>query len=207
MTKEGSAISDKSVPRECPMTKEGSAISDSAGDRRGLLGRSRLRRASLLAAAAASVALLAAGCGGGRSAAPPGAHPGQRTAQQVDSFALCVRDHGLPGFYVSRWNGPASDYNGPGLWLGGWYSTAINPGSPVLQSALNACRHMLGIHGIPEVTPAELRGAVKVAACMRAHGYPDYPDPTEQNGQITWPLPASIDTSSPQFQSAQRACH
>jgi hypothetical protein len=43
---------------------------------------------------------------------------------------------------------------------------------------------------------------------MRAHGFPDYPDPTEQDGLFTRPaLPASIDTSSPQFQSATEACN
>lgn len=81
--------------------------------------------------------------------------------------------------------------------------------SPVVQSALKACNHVLGLHGSnPTATSAELRSAVKAAACVRAHGYPDYPDPTEQNGQVTEPpLPASIDTSSPQFQSATEACN
>jgi hypothetical protein len=181
-------------------------MNDNAGDRRGPRRRSRLRRAGLLAAAA-GVALLAAACGGGRPAAAPGAHPGGHTAQQVDAFALCMRDHGVAGFYVSRWTS-ASDYNGAGLWLGGWYSTPVNPGSPVLQSALNACSHLLGRGGNPAASSAELRGEVKAAACMRAHGYPDYPDPTDQDGGIVEPtLPASIDTSSPQFQSALKACH
>jgi hypothetical protein len=185
----------------------GCRMNDNAGDRRGPQGRSLPRRAGLLAAVAAGVVLLAAGCGGGRPAAAPSAHPGQPTAQKADVFALCMRDHGMAGFYISRWNGPDSGYNGPGLWLGGWYSTPITPGSPVLQSALTACEHLLGRPGNPEVTSAELRGAVKAATCMRAHGYPDYPDPIEQNGQITEAPPASIDTSSPQFQSAAETCH
>lgn len=113
----------------------------------------------------------------------------------------------MAGFYVSRTNG--AHYNGSGLNLSGWHSTPITPGSPVLQSALKACNHLLGLRGsIPAATSAQLRSAVKAAACMRAHGFADYPDPAEQNGQIMEPpLPASIDTSSPQFQSATEACH
>jgi hypothetical protein len=128
----------------------------------------------------------------------------------MDAFALCVREHGVPGFYISRINvTSAADYNGPGLYLGdGWVSTPVTP-SPVMRSALKACNHVLGLHGQPMVaTSAQLRSAVKAAACMRSHGFADFPDPTEQDGQIIEPsLPTSISTSSPQFQSAVKACN
>jgi hypothetical protein len=184
-------------------------MNGNAGGRpRGPRGRSRPGRAALLAASAAAIALLAAACGGSRPAAAPSADPGQLTAQKVDAFALCVRDHGMAGFYVSRTIGPSGDYNGAGLHLAGWHSTPITPGSPVLQSALKACNHLLGLHNNPTATSAQLRSMVKAAECMRAHGYPGYPDPTEQNGQITEPpLPTSVDTTSPQFQSATQACN
>jgi hypothetical protein len=180
---------------------------DNSGDRRGPRGRWRSRRVATLAIAAAGAAVLAAACGGGRPAAAPGAHPGGLTAQTVDAFALCVREHGVAGFYVSRTYG--GHYNGAGLNLAGWHSTPVTPGSPVLQSALKACNHLLGLHRNPAAaTSAQLRSAVKAAACMRAHGFADYPDPTEQNGQIVEPpLPTSIDTSSPQFQSATETCN
>jgi hypothetical protein len=182
---------------------------DNAGDRRGRPGRPRPGRAGLVAAVA-GVALLAAACGGGSPAAAPSADTGIHNAQKMDAFALCVRDHGVPGFYISHIDvTSAADYNGSGLWLGdGWVSTPISPSS-VAQAALKACNHVLGLPGgNPTVTSAQLRGAVKAAECMRAHGYPDYPDPTEQSGQITEPsLPTSIDTTSPQFQSATEACN
>ena len=164
-------------------------------------GRSRLGRACLLATAAAT-ALLAAACAGGSSVAAPSASPGR--AEQMDAFALCVRNHGVAGFYISRTSvTSAADYNGPGLYLGdGWISTPITPGSPMVRSALKACNHVLGIHGQPmTATSAQLRSAVKAAKCMRAHGYPAFPDPIEQNGQaIEPPLPASINAGSPQFE-------
>jgi hypothetical protein len=128
----------------------------------------------------------------------------------MDSFALCVRDHGVSGFYISHTKDTsAADYNGPGLYLGdGWISTPISP-SPVVQSALKACNHLLGMHGNPAgATSAELRSAIKAAKCMRSYGFTDFPDPTEQSGQIVEPtLPTSINTGSPQFQSALKACN
>jgi hypothetical protein len=58
------------------------------------------------------------------------------------------------------------------------------------------------------MTRQQIDQLVKFAACMRAHGYPGYPDPQMQNGQpVEQPLPASIDTSSPQFEAAQQTCN
>ena len=182
---------------------------DNGGDRRGPRGRSRRGRARLLAAAAPAVAVQVAACGGGSPAAAPRTSTGGKTAQKMDAFAQCVRDHGVAGFYISRSKvRSAADYKGPGLYLGnGWVSTPISLG-PVAQSALKACNHLLGSHGNPTATSAQLRSMVKAAACMRTHGYTDYPDPTKQNGQITEPpLPTSINTDSPQFKSASEACN
>jgi len=176
-----------------------------SGYRHGPRARSWRRWAGALPAAM-GITLLAA-CGGGSPAGTPSA--GQDRAQKMDAFARCVRDHGVPGFYISRINvTSAADYNGPGLWLGdGWVSTPISP-SPTVQSALEACNHVLGLKGEnPTSTSAQLRSAVKAADCVRAHGYPDYPDPTEQSGQVVEPpLPTSIDTTSPQFQSVTEVC-
>jgi hypothetical protein len=43
----------------------------------------------------------------------------------------------------------------------------------------------------------------KFSACMRAHGEPQFPDPTAQG---TFPLGAGMSTNSPRFQAAQQAC-
>jgi hypothetical protein len=43
----------------------------------------------------------------------------------------------------------------------------------------------------------------RFALCMRAHGEPNFPDPTAQG---TFPLAAGMSTSAPQFRSAQQAC-
>ena len=73
---------------------------------------------------------------------------------------------------------------------------------------MRACKHLLPGGGPLPVTRQQINNAVKSAACMRAHGFPDYPDPVVQNGGVEEkPLPSSIDTSSAQFQQAQQACN
>jgi hypothetical protein len=44
---------------------------------------------------------------------------------------------------------------------------------------------------------------LKVAQCLRAHGYPKFPDPTASGQQS---LPPGIHSSSPQFQAAEKKC-
>jgi hypothetical protein len=54
----------------------------------------------------------------------------------------------------------------------------------------------------------------KFSACMRSHGVPDFPDPsTSQNGDnsfgidgYNFNLPATVNTQSPAYQSANKAC-
>jgi hypothetical protein len=191
---------------EAPPTGGEHVMNDDAGGRRSPLRRPPGAARAGLMAAVAGTALLAAACGGGAPATAPRAGTGGMTAQRVDAFARCVRDHGVAGFYVSRTIGHR--YNGPGLNLSGWHSTPITPGSAVLSSALKACNPVLGVPGPQTATSAQLRAMVKAAACLRAHGYPDYPDPSEQNGQVVEPPPpAGVDTSSPQFESAMKACN
>ncbi|HEY3954706.1 MAG TPA: hypothetical protein VGM53_15140 [Streptosporangiaceae bacterium] len=51
-----------------------------------------------------------------------------------------------------------------------------------------------------------LRRLIEAAARMRTHGYPGWPDPILQNGQVNPGNPANVGTSSPQFQKAAKVC-
>jgi hypothetical protein len=171
-------------------------------------GRQRAGRlaAALVPAALAGTILLAA-CGGGSPEATPAASHGLPTVQMLDSFATCMRSHGVPNFYFSRSSTSAANTPDNVLKLGPWIAPA-NPSSPQFQAAMQACRHVLPLrHPSAAQTQAMLRRLVKEAACLRSHGYPDYPDPSAQGqGIVQPPLPADIDISSPQFLSAQQAC-
>ena len=51
-----------------------------------------------------------------------------------------------------------------------------------------------------------LAGDLKEAACLRTHGYPNFPDPTMSHGHPVLLPAAGTDTSSPQLQAAVRTC-
>lgn len=47
---------------------------------------------------------------------------------------------------------------------------------------------------------------LKAAACMRAHGIPNFPDPVISGTQVQFPIPAGVDPNSPQFTQARQIC-
>ena len=157
-------------------------------------------------AALAAVVLLAAGCGGGGS---HGAGPSQGPLQQLSSFAQCMRGHGEPGFYLeNRANVPSPSPGSAVLSFMGYLVPGVSPRTAQFAGAMKVCKHLLPGGGQRETTQQQINSMVKFAQCMRAHGYPDYPDPDIQNGQaITKPLPSDIDTVSPQFEKAQNTCN
>lgn len=52
------------------------------------------------------------------------------------------------------------------------------------------------------------RHALAFAACMRGHGLPNFPDPTNKGGAVqeTLTAGAGVDPNSPQFAAARNAC-
>jgi hypothetical protein len=159
-------------------------------------------------AALTGTALLATGCGGGSNAAGSTAGNVSSTGQAMSTYARCMQKHGLSVYAVPHKPGsalPPADVP----FVGGWTIVGDGLNSPGYPAAAEACQHLL-----PTGTPPpeaelhqQLTRALKGAACMRAHGYPGFPDPTDQPGYIySPPLPDSIDTSSPQFQSTVKAC-
>jgi hypothetical protein len=178
---------------------------DTGGSRHGQAGLQRLVVVAVLTGAA----VLATACAGGSHTTVSSASSGQITAPKLDAFARCVRGHGVPDFYFSGTG--SSPGSGSGASVFGHSITAgVNPASPQFQAAMEACKHLVGAPPGPPAGPtaAQLRGLVKAAACVRAHGYPTFPDPEVQNGGIFFPpLTGGIDPNSPQFQAILRACH
>jgi hypothetical protein len=174
--------------------------------------RPRGRQAAVLAAVLAGVALPAVACSGGGSAnGGASSGPGGVTVQKIDSFAACMRSHGVANFYLSPRSGtPSPSSSQLVLNFLGYQVTGVNPQTLQFQSAMKACRHVLGIR--PPSAAVEHKQFVqllKEAACMRSHGYPDWPDPSMgPNGQgIMDPgPPPGVDTNSPRLQAAAKAC-
>jgi hypothetical protein len=58
----------------------------------------------------------------------------------------------------------------------------------------------------PPITPADRLDYLKGAACMRSHGFPDFPDPTFVNNTVTFNIPPNIDLNSSQAKRAEAIC-
>jgi hypothetical protein len=171
-------------------------------------GHPWLRRAGALAIIA-GIALLATACSAS-SAASSGASNGSGTSNAAGAkssgyaaevaYSRCMRSHGVPNF-------PDPQHNASGT---GIATTGIDTSSPQYHSADATCRHLLPDGGTATSQQAgqqQLNVLLRFAGCMRSHQVPNFPDPVVSNGSISWNLGGgSLDTRSPTYQAAQRAC-
>lgn len=155
--------------------------------------------------AAAGLALTAAGCG--RTAGSDIAQLGMTRTQSIASsdasmgsaqgagwlaFSRCMRANG-----VRNYPDPDSSGKPPKKSL-----QQLGVTSSQFQSAFRACRHLLiGGTATPQQRQQKFAFALKVARCLRRHGYPTYPDPTASGQQHP-----GIDTDSPRFRAAEKTC-
>ena len=169
-------------------------MNEISGGRPGLRRRWQQRaRMVAVVTSMASVALLAVACGG----SPPTTGAGSTYYQKAVAYAQCMRSHGVPSF-----PDPNSQGQFPPVQIGrnGASQSAVG-------SAQNACRHLQpgGGTGTAQQQQVRTTQALDFSRCMRAHGVPDYPDPSTVNGGIGYNL-SGVDTGSPQYQSADRTC-
>jgi hypothetical protein len=156
------------------------------------------------AAAAIAAATVIAACGSNSpsssSASSSSGHPTYAQAQQdAVNFSHCMRSHGVPNFFH-----PTSPYE-----LKVWLISSAQ--SPADQSAESACQHLLpggsGPHQSEARSQAQIAAMLSFAGCMRARGFPSFPDPTNQGrlspGMVT---AAGIDLHQPGFLRAGLAC-
>jgi hypothetical protein len=150
-------------------------------------------RSPALVALLGCLGLLVARCGG--SSAPI------TQPQEVSSYvayAACLNKRGVQ-VEAARTGGLVWEA-GPGI---------PTPGSPPDLAAERDCKSLLpegGTHQIPTAAQREqnLVLLLRWAKCIRAHGVPDFPDPTSQGLRIS---PSSgIDLNSPAFLGAQKSC-
>ena len=121
-----------------------------------------------------------------------------------------MRNHGVTGF-----PDPSTTETPNSFGIDGYnfdLPTNMDTQSPAYESAATLCGKQNdvgagngGSHGIPE---AAKLAALKHAECMRAHGVPNYPDPTFSAGGVSQSSggPSSINPQAPAFQQAQKIC-
>jgi hypothetical protein len=121
--------------------------------------------AALVTALGASVAIAA--CGGSSSSGAKSAS----TANTGVQFATCVRAHGVPDYPDPRARKITVDTH------------TLSESSRVVDAALAKCQKFQGSSptaDLPRLSDAQLtkvqRGAVAYSKCIRAHGFPDFPD-------------------------------
>ena len=197
-------------------------------------GLIRSPRARLLAAAALVSGLLAAGCGGSShgpttttSSGSTASASSTATARAVTTtvsrvgapttalaFSECMRSNGVPNFPDPK-PGGALEFPVSGG----------NAGSPAFRSAQAKCRKLLPDGGPPgpgsttHPSAQTMTKLVKIAACMRAHGISQFPDPrtsvpsdpagyqeiTDFDGAILL-FPSTINLQSPAYRQDLAAC-
>ena len=157
--------------------------------------------------AAAVLVLLAAACGGSPSSAGSGgssnAH-GSGNSQQGLAYSRCMRSHGVPRFP------DASSGNALPDGLPKVDPQQLGVSGPQYRAAQGGCAHLLpGSGGTPQAeSQRDLRAMLGFARCMRSHGVPGWPDPT--NGSAGWGFNLlhvnGFDPNSPQIDQKMTGC-
>jgi hypothetical protein len=162
------------------------------------------RPISLTLIAAVGGVLLAA-CGS--SSTPTTARSSGVTSDTAIKFSQCMRAHGVSNFPDPGSHG-TFDF-GP--------QSGINPQSPAFQAAQQACKQFAPVKGPPPtMSESQRQAAFRFAQCMRSHGVPNFPDPTQTapsgavrvlvlNGMV-FALGPGIDPKSPGFRQAASMC-
>jgi hypothetical protein len=179
------------------------------------------RFGGLAVLAAAAVAL--AGCGGGskapavasiattstattatgtsgRSGSTSAGSKGNATGFLVE-WASCMRSHGDP----DQTDPTVDNHYGIDITIPlsapATLSNEVHGGTaPCNQYLADASNALKAEHPAPPAPSSDATG-VKYAACMRANGVPDYPDPTGSRTNLS-----NIDTNSPFFIRANKLC-
>jgi hypothetical protein len=179
-----------------------------------------------IAVAAFSSALVLAACGGS-SRPSTGTSPSSASKGSPSSYAkselaaaACIRKHGVPDF-------PDPTFGAGGAQVNLDMPAAMGS-SPAFALAQKECaKRGLELAGYAaqsvKPTAAEMAQWLGVARCMRAHGVPNFPDPTtslppdpasyparysaafDMNG-VDWAVPKSIDLQAPAVKHAATAC-
>jgi hypothetical protein len=134
-------------------------------------------------------------------------------SSQAVRFANCMRSHGVSDF---------PDPSASGAFPQDFPPSKLTR-SPAYQSAQHACRSLTpnGFDAPTHLSESQLRAALRFAQCIRAHGWPKFPDLTLNPPRTGGPgimyitpggrgpayvVPPGIDARSAAFHHAARGC-
>jgi hypothetical protein len=178
--------------------------------------RAARRTAAIIATV--GLALLAAACAGSSGASNAGSTTSQSpTSPSAVGYSRCMRSHGVPNF-------PDPDSSGQ---LPKGDAQRFGVSSSQLQAARQACQQLLPTNGgainadsiqqcmmagdCPQALVQQvLNEERQFARCMRAHGVPNWPDPTiDSQGRPVFAISISkdgFDPYSPQIWARGNRC-
>ncbi|HZQ88202.1 MAG TPA: hypothetical protein VFA83_25365 [Acidimicrobiales bacterium] len=120
---------------------------------------------------------------------------------KAEAYAECMRSHGVTNFPDPVVT-PSGGY--------GFRTRGVDPNSSAFRLAGAACNALApegwGTSG-QELSPAQQQEWLNWAKCIRAHGVPDFADPTFSSGGAVHIDGGGAGGISPQLQSAMDACH
>ena len=150
-----------------------------------------------------AAALMAAACGGSPSSSGSGGSPnagGSANSRSAVNASRCIRAHGVPNFPDPDGSGQIPK-EGP---------QQLGVSDSVLQAAQRACQNLWPYQLPPQAQQRQqLTSYLKFARCMRSHGVPDFPDPTDHDGRVEFAISISKDgfnPHSPQIIGKALAC-
>ncbi len=128
------------------------------------------------------------------SAGGPGSSA-QAPLAQAEAYSQCMRGHGVPNF-PDPVPTPSGGY--------GYRTTGIDPRAAAFQGALQACKALPSPWQPTgqQLSPGQQQAWLSWAKCIRAHGVPNFHDPTFSGRAVQ----ISGGSSSPQLPSAMDAC-
>lgn len=150
-----------------------------------------------------AAALLAAACGGSPSSTGSGGSPnaGGSATSQLVAYTQCMRSHGVPDY-----PGPTSGGQMPKITSG----QQVGVSDSRLTAAQGACQDLWPYQAPTQAQQRQqLTDDVKFAQCMRSHGLPNFPDPTNSDGHVEFVISVSrdgFDPHSPQILAKAHEC-
>jgi len=152
-----------------------------------------LLRAVALVALLGCLGLLVGGCGGSSAPITP-----QQEVSSYVAYAACLNKRGVR-VEAARTGGLVWEA-GPGI---------PTPGSPPDLAAERDCKSLRPKGGLDHAptaaqTAQNLALMLRYSKCIRAHGVPNFPDPTSQGIRIS--SSSGINLNSPAFLAAERSC-
>jgi hypothetical protein len=166
--------------------------------------RPRRARVAAVITVMAAAALLAAACSSSPSSTGSGGSPnagGSTNSPSAVTYTRCVRSHGIPNFPDPDSSGQIHKETGQQLGVS----------DSVLRAATAVCANLNpnNAQGSPAQQRQQLTDDLKFAQCMRSHGLPNFPDPTNSDGRVEFVISVSrdgFDPHSPQILAKAREC-